>query len=93
MRGQSCQPDEAASSATGAPPQLRQERSARCAGPRLAGTATTEPTPASPARLSSGGQSVVMLRLCSPEMVTLLLLDKLRSQNISDLSRERVTRS
>ena len=51
-----CQPREDGSWVTGAPPQLRQGRPARCAGPRLGGTATTGPTPASPARHSSGGQ-------------------------------------
>ena len=54
-----CQPREDGSWVTGAPPQLRQGRPARCAGPRLGGTATTGPTPASPARHSSGGHTTL----------------------------------
>ena len=46
---------EAASLATGAPPRPWRGRTVRCAGPRPAVTATTGPTLASPAGLSSGG--------------------------------------
>ena len=53
-----CQPREDGSSVTGAPPQLHQGPPAGSVGLRLGGTATTGPTPACPARPSSGGHSL-----------------------------------